>query len=87
MVKEELTNNIKYFQEQIDNYILIRENKSQFNKDKVYHCKNLKKLLEESPKFIKYLNEDYKEKLTKLNFFYVDKCLGPVIKVDPRKYG
>ncbi len=87
MAKEELTNNIKHFQKQIDNYILIRENKAQFNKDKAYHCKNLKNLLEESPNFIKHLNEEYKEKLTKLNFFYVDKCLGPVIKVDPRKYG
>lgn len=87
MAKEQLKDKIKYFQEQIDNYILIRANKSQFNKDKVYHCKNLKKLLEESHKFIKYLNEDYKEKLINLNFFYVDKCKGPVIKVDPRKYG
>jgi len=78
---------INIIKENIDYFISICKNRPLFNKETIKNCKNLQKLLDNSVNLIKYLGEDYREKLTDLNFFYVDNCKKPEIKVNPRIYG
>jgi len=86
MSRKNQNQKIKIIKKDIDYYISFCKNRPLFNKETIKNCKNLQKLLDNSVNLIKYLDEDYPEKLIILNFFYVDNCKKPEIKVNPRIY-
>ena len=65
----------------------ICKSKDLFNKEKIKNCKGLKKILDKSAKIVEFLDDTYREMLEDLNFYYVDHCEGPEIKVNPKTYG
>jgi len=87
MNSKEIDHEIYSLKKEIDKYVLISNNLSVFKKNRILHCKNIGKLLDQSTKLVKHLDDKYKEKLSDLNFFYVDNCKGPEIKVNPNIFG
>ena len=72
VTKEEIEEDIKFIKNQIENFIIIVKNQSLFNAE--IHCEGIKKFLELSPKFLKYLEETDHKDVAKINQFYKDKC-------------
>lgn len=72
VTKEELEEDLKYIKNHIENYIIIVDNPSLFNTS--IHCEGIKTFLALSPKFLKYLDEDDRKNVSKINSFYKENC-------------
>lgn len=87
MKDKEKNSDIDKLKEKITKFYSICQNGDLFNKEKIKNCKTLKKILDISAENIEFLDDIQREMLADLNFYYVDHCEGPEIKVNPKTYG